>query len=128
MDPNLVYQKWLDQIFPSVNFVFSHYGHFGLGGGGQGVLGEGSPPPWVLIILKKPCSAPYHFVTPLHTSSHPCYSAAPAGHKAQGSTHLRWGLEESDSLREATVKGRLALRQARPGLLLRMPGFGSGMR
>ena len=39
---NLVYQKWPDQIFPIVNFVFSHYGHFGLGRGG--VLGEGSPP------------------------------------------------------------------------------------
>ena len=24
-------------------------------GGGEGVLGEGSPPPWFLIILKKPC-------------------------------------------------------------------------
>ena len=50
---NLVYQKWPDQNFPIVNFVFSHDGHFGLGGG-EGVLGEGSPPPWFLIILKKP--------------------------------------------------------------------------
>ena len=24
-------------------------------GGGEGVLGEGPPPPWFLIILKKPC-------------------------------------------------------------------------
>ena len=40
---NLVYQKWPDQIFPIVNFVFSHCGHFGLGRGGGG-LGEGSPP------------------------------------------------------------------------------------
>ena len=49
---NLVYQKWPDQIFPIVNLVFSHYGHFGLrrGGGGFG----GGPPPWFLIILKKP--------------------------------------------------------------------------
>ena len=49
---NLVYQKWPDQIFPVVNFVFSRDGHFGLGRGGRG-LGEG-PPPWLLIILKKP--------------------------------------------------------------------------
>ena len=50
---NLVYQKWPDQIFPIVNFVFSHYGHFGLGRGGGG-FGGGPPPPWFLIILKKP--------------------------------------------------------------------------
>ena len=35
-----VYQKWPDKIFPTVNFVFSHDGHFGLGqgcpGGGGG--------------------------------------------------------------------------------------------
>ena len=51
---NLMYQKWPDQIFPFVNFVFSRDGHFGLGGGGG--LGRGVPPapPWVLIILKKP--------------------------------------------------------------------------
>ena len=48
-----MYQKWPEQIFPIVNFAFSHYGHFGLGRGGGG-LGEGSPPPWFLIILKKP--------------------------------------------------------------------------
>ena len=51
---NLVYQKWPDQIFSIVNFVFSHYGHFGLGRGGGG-FGGGVPPPWFLIILKKPC-------------------------------------------------------------------------
>ena len=33
-----VYQKWPDQIFPMVNFVVSHDGHFGLGPGG------GDPP------------------------------------------------------------------------------------
>ena len=37
------YLKWPNQIFPVVNFVFSHYGHFGLGGGGPG--GGGNPPP-----------------------------------------------------------------------------------
>ena len=50
---NLVYQKWPDQIFPMVNFVFSHCGHFGVGRGGGG-FGGGVPPPWFLIILKKP--------------------------------------------------------------------------
>ena len=29
-----VYHKWPDQIFPTVNFVFSRDGHFGLAGGG----------------------------------------------------------------------------------------------
>ena len=48
-----MYQKWPDQIFPIVNFVFSHYDHFGLGRGGGG-FGGGVPPPWFLIILKKP--------------------------------------------------------------------------
>ena len=28
-------------------------------GGGEGVLGEGSPPPWFLIILKKPWQQPW---------------------------------------------------------------------
>ena len=37
-----VYQKWPDQIFPIVNFVFSRDGHFGLEGGGSG--GGGYPP------------------------------------------------------------------------------------
>ena len=41
---NLVYQKWPDQIFPIVNFVFSRDGHFGLGRGGGG-FGGGVPPP-----------------------------------------------------------------------------------
>ena len=35
------------------NSFFCHDGHFGLGGGGLGVLGE-PPPPWFLIILKTP--------------------------------------------------------------------------
>ena len=41
---NLVYQKWPDQIFPLVNFLFSRDGHFGLGRGGGG-FGGGVPPP-----------------------------------------------------------------------------------
>ena len=57
---NLVYQKWPDQIFPIVNFVFSHYGHFGLGRGGRGFWGS-PPPPWFVIILKKPCPSVVHF-------------------------------------------------------------------
>ena len=54
---NLVYQKWPDQIFPIVNFVFSHDGHFGLGRGGGGFGGGGA---WFLIILKKPCAPLRH--------------------------------------------------------------------
>ena len=42
---NLVYQKWPDQIFPIVHFVFSRDGHFGLGRGGGG-FGGGVPPPF----------------------------------------------------------------------------------
>ena len=33
------YQKWPDKIFPTVNSIFSHDGHFGLGGGGAQGLG-----------------------------------------------------------------------------------------
>ena len=41
-----VYQKWPDQIFPIVNFVFSRDGHFGLGGGGvRGGAAVGRSPP-----------------------------------------------------------------------------------
>ena len=49
---NLVYQKWPDQIFPIVNFVFSHYGHFCLGRGGGG-FGGGVPPPLVFNYSKE---------------------------------------------------------------------------
>ena len=42
-----MYQKWPDQIFFIVNFVFSHYGHFGLGGWGRG------PPPLVFNYSKE---------------------------------------------------------------------------
>ena len=31
-----VYQKWLDKVFPLVNFVFSPGDHFGLWGGSRG--------------------------------------------------------------------------------------------
>ena len=36
-----VYQKWHDRIFPIVNFVSSHDGHFGLEGGEGRALLEG---------------------------------------------------------------------------------------
>ena len=49
---NLVYQKWPDQIFPIVNFVFSHYGPFGLGRGGGG-FGGGVPPPLLIFNYSK---------------------------------------------------------------------------
>ena len=55
--PKFVYQKWPNQIFPIVNFVFSHDGHFGLGGGGG--LGEGvppSPPLLGFVYTDMPCS------------------------------------------------------------------------
>ena len=42
-------QKWPNQIFPMVNFIFPLYGHCGQGGGG---LGEA--PPLVFSILKTP--------------------------------------------------------------------------
>ena len=47
-----MYQKWPDQIFPIVNFVFSHNGHFGLGRGGGG-FGGGVPPPLVFDYSKE---------------------------------------------------------------------------
>ena len=50
---NLVYQKWPDQIFPIINFVFSHYGHFGLGRGGGGFGGWVPPPPLVFNYSKE---------------------------------------------------------------------------
>ena len=46
-----MYQKWPDQIFPIVNFVFSHDGHFGLGRGGGGF--GGGPPPLVFNYSKE---------------------------------------------------------------------------
>ena len=58
-----VYQKWPDKIFPMVNCVFSHDGHFVLEGGGWGGLGQGltwspthrSAPP----SLQDPTGRPY---------------------------------------------------------------------
>ena len=38
-----VYQRWPDTYFPPVNFLFYHYGHFGLAGGCRG-KGGGAPP------------------------------------------------------------------------------------
>ena len=54
---NLVYQKWPDQIFPIVNFVFSHYGHFGLGRGGGG-FGGGVPPCVTFRLVVAPLRGP----------------------------------------------------------------------
>ena len=51
LGPKVCVPKWPDHILPDANFVMSHDGHFGLGGGGD--FGEGPPPPLgVLIILK----------------------------------------------------------------------------
>ena len=52
LDPKLGVPKWPDQIFPIVNFVFSHDGHFGLGRGGGG-FGGGVPPPLVFNYSKE---------------------------------------------------------------------------
>ena len=35
-DPKVAHQKLPDKIFPTVDFVFSHHGHFGLEWGGGG--------------------------------------------------------------------------------------------
>ena len=42
-----VYQKWCDKMVPMVIFIFSHEGHFGLGGRGIKGGGGASPPPMV---------------------------------------------------------------------------------
>ena len=76
---NLVYQKWPDQIFPIVNFVFSDYGHFGLGRG-EGGFGGGVPPPWFLIILKKPCIRGCRFIGECGVSAPLLTIAATASH------------------------------------------------
>ena len=59
---NFVYQQWPDQIFPIVNFVFSHDGHFGLWGEGPGGGGGGGADPPLLLqctaILLLPCPLP----------------------------------------------------------------------
>ena len=44
---NFVYQKWPNKIFPLVNFVFSHDGHFGL-------EARGTPHPRTAILIL-PC-------------------------------------------------------------------------
>ena len=59
--PKIEHQKWPNQSFPMVNFVFSHDGHFGRGGGGvQGLFWESlgvwdsvTPPP----LINEACGA-----------------------------------------------------------------------
>ena len=41
-DPKFCGAKMAQQDFPVVNFVFSHDGHFGVGGGGRGGQGGGT--------------------------------------------------------------------------------------
>ena len=41
---HFVYQKWPDKIIPTVNFVFSHDGHFGLDPGGATTTGPDATP------------------------------------------------------------------------------------
>ena len=47
-DPRFVNQKWPDQIFPHVNFMFTHDGHLGRGRGPKGGGGGLDPPPMVV--------------------------------------------------------------------------------
>ena len=73
-----VYQKWPDKIFPILNFVFSHDGHFGLEGGG-GVLGGGG---WHKALVVGSVSLrgaywPLAFQPSAMTSRHPYYCGHP---------------------------------------------------
>ena len=43
LGPKGLCQTWPDNIFPMVNFVFPHCGHFGLGGSSPGGGGGGAP-------------------------------------------------------------------------------------
>ena len=86
---NYVDQKWPDQIFPMVNFVFSHDGHFGLEGGGGS---RGGYPPLLLrctAILILPCTQicaragpapPWGFTASFRNRFRPHPSAFSRGH------------------------------------------------
>ena len=87
---NFVHQKWSDQIFPILNFIVSHDGHFGLGEEGAG--GGGVP-----LLLR--CTAipilPWPAVSPRR-----CRPAWPrsAGPRLARSTPTRpasWGTESA---------------------------------
>ena len=49
---NLVYQKWPDQIFPIVNFVFFQWPLWS-GEGGRGFWGRAPPPPLIFNYSKE---------------------------------------------------------------------------
>ena len=61
-----VYQNWPDQIVPLVDFVFSHDGRFGLGGGG--VQGQQAGPHMPLLVCM--CSTVLRFFA---STSDPMY-------------------------------------------------------
>ena len=63
------YQKWPDKIFPAVNLVFPHDGHFGLEGGG---------PPWLKKKEKKNKHRPARRSGPDTPSAWPNARALPA--------------------------------------------------
>ena len=95
-----MYQKWPDQIFPIVNFVFPTMVTL-VWGGGEGVLREGSPPHWFLIILKKPC--------PAHAVLHPRGTRAGWIASSQGHRHplkLPCSTARRDALEREGPRGR----------------------
>ena len=67
-----VHQKWADQIFPTVNFVISHDGHFGSGGGGGSrgapLMVVGRSTLKLLLAPSGPCHAPCATLRPLVVS------------------------------------------------------------
>ena len=73
-----VYQKWPDKIFPVANFVFPHNGHFGLGGGGEGVQRGGDPPPCGKKILSTGLGWGSHTAEALRITPPPSRAQEPA--------------------------------------------------
>ena len=107
-----MYQKWPDQIFPIVNFVFSHYGHFGLGRGAGGFGGGVPPPLWFLIILKKPCSGlqvlgsnPTFETAPCATYSPPPLASVLAGEAGKSSAAPASAARKTEMTARAALQG-----------------------
>ena len=92
-------QKWPNQIFPAVNFVFSHDGHFGLGQGGGG-LGGGHEATDTELSHIPPCHRhmviatmlPGHCFAVLHRSAHQTSAESCLGFTARGGYRMFLGL------------------------------------